>query len=55
MRKIDQSAAFRKDIRREGKGANLAALNAILPGVFTALADDVPLSVKYKDHKLTGE
>ena len=55
MRKIDRSAAFKKDIRREGKGENLATLNAILPGVLTALASDATLYTKYKDHKLTGD
>ena len=55
MREIEWSTAFKKDIRREGKGQNLPALNAALPNVLTALAGDVLLPAKYKDHKLTGE
>ena len=57
MREIERSSAFKKDIRREGKGRNLAALNAILPDVLTALVNDVPLDAKYQDHnhKLTGD
>jgi mRNA-degrading endonuclease YafQ of YafQ-DinJ toxin-antitoxin module len=55
MRKIEWSAAFKKDIRREAKGKNLAALNAVLPDILHALANDLPMSVKYYDHKLTGE
>jgi mRNA interferase YafQ len=55
MREIEQSTAFKKDIRREGKRANLAALNVALPNVLIMLTSDVILPVKYKDHKLTGE
>ena len=55
MREIEQSSAFKKDTRREGKGPNLGALNAVLHELLAALADDVQLPVKYKDHKLTGE
>ena len=55
MRKIEQTAAFKKDLRREGKGPNLAALNAVLPDVLAALAGDIQLVAKYQDHKLIGE
>jgi len=55
MREIEQSTAFKKDIRREGKGINNAFLNSILPKILTCLADDVQLAAKYQDHKLTGD
>ena len=55
MRKIERSAAFKKDIRRESKGSNLAALNAILPNVLSMLANDVQTPANYRDHKLTGK
>ena len=54
MRKIERSAAFRRDIKREGKGSNLATLNVVLPEILASLSNDIPLSAKYKDHSLTG-
>ena len=55
MRVIEQSSAFKKDIRRESKGQNLATLNAILPDVLSVLANDIPLPANYNDHKLIGK
>ena len=55
MREIEQTTAFKKDLRREGKGQNLTILNAVLPDVLTALENDVQLAAKYQDHKLTGD
>ena len=55
MREIEQSNAFKKDTRREGKGLNLATLNVVLPDILTALANDIQLVAKYQDHKLTGD
>ena len=54
MRTTKQSAAFKKDVKRESKGPNLAALNADLPKVLAALAGDVPLPEAYRDHALVG-
>ena len=54
MREIEQSAAYRRDAKREGKGLNIATLNTILPEVLADLSADVPLAAKYKDHALTG-
>ena len=31
MREIEQTIAFKKDLRREGKGPNLTILNVVLP------------------------
>lgn len=54
MRAIERSAAFKKDIKRESRGPNLAALNMDLPIVLSALANDQPLPAANKDHALTG-
>jgi mRNA interferase YafQ len=55
MRNIEWNTAFKKDIRREGKGPNLATLNVVLPDLLDVLANDIGVPGKYKDHKLTGE
>ena len=55
MRETEQTAAFKKDLRREGKGLNVAVLNVALPEIINSLVNDVTLAAKYKDHKLTGE
>jgi mRNA interferase YafQ len=55
MRNIEWSAASKKDIRRESKGQNLAALNVVLPAILGTLANDVLVPEKYWDHKLTGK
>jgi len=55
MREIEQASAFKRDIRREGKGSNHAILNAVLPKILADLAADVKLAAKYRDHKLTGD
>jgi mRNA interferase YafQ len=54
MRETEQSAAFKRDAKREGKSPNLTILNAVLPQVLADLANDIPLAAKYKDHALTG-
>jgi mRNA interferase YafQ len=54
MREIKKSSAFKKDLKREAKGANLAALNAELPMIISLLANDQVLPGKYKDHALSG-
>ena len=55
MREIEWTTAYKKDLRREGKGPNLTTLNADLPAVLADLASGVPLAAKHKDHKLTGD
>jgi mRNA interferase YafQ len=54
MRTIKQSAAFKKDVKRESKGPNLASLNMCLPVILAALANDEPLPAENKDHALIG-
>jgi mRNA interferase YafQ len=55
MRDIEWSIASKRDIRREGKGPNLGALNVALPALLSVLANDAPVPEKYQDHKLTGK
>ncbi len=55
MREIEQTNAYKKDIRREGKGPNLTILNSVLFAVLSDLAHGVPLAPQYRDHKLTGD
>ncbi len=54
MRKIELTTAFKRDFKREGKGPHRAVLDTDLKQVITALANDVPLAPKHRDHALTG-
>ena len=54
MRKIELTTAFKRDFKREGKGPHRAVLDTELKQVITALANDVPLAAKHRDHPLTG-
>ena len=54
MRTIERSTAFRRDYKREAKGRHRATLDADLIPVLAALADDEPLSPRYRDHDLSG-
>jgi mRNA interferase YafQ len=54
MRLIKKTAAFRKDLKRESKGQNLAILNNELPVILASLESDIPLSGQYRDHTLSG-
>jgi len=54
MRKIEPTTAFKRDFKREGKGPRRAVLDTDLKQVITALANDVPLAAKHRDHSLTG-
>lgn len=54
MRKIESTTAFKRDFKREVKGPHRAVLDTDLKQVIAALANDVPLAAKYRDHPLTG-
>jgi mRNA interferase YafQ len=54
MRKIEVTTAFKRDFKRESKGAHRSVLNSTLPPIIEALAEDVPLAAKHRDHALTG-
>ena len=55
MRTIERSSAFKRDYEREAKGHYRATLDAALVPVLTALADDLPLEPRHRDHDLSGE
>ena len=54
MRKIELTSAFKRDFKREGKGHHRAVLDTDLKQVIAALANDVSLAAKHRDHPLTG-
>jgi mRNA interferase YafQ len=54
MRKIELTTAFRRDFKRESKGLHRAVLDADLKRIIEALANDVPLATKHRDHSLSG-
>ena len=55
MRTIERSSVFKRDYKREAKGRHRATLDADLMPVLNALADDVPLDPRYRDHELSGD
>jgi mRNA interferase YafQ len=55
MRRIEATGRFKRDYRREAKGAHHADLQADLTAVLDALTQDRPLAEKYRAHPLTGD
>ena len=55
MRSIKQTAAFKRDLKREAKGINRQAITEELFPIACLLAADKPLPAKYQDHALTGK
>ena len=55
MRTIERSSAFKRDYKREAKGDYRATLDAALVLALTALANDLPLALRHRDHDLSGE
>ena len=54
MRTIKQTAAFKRDLKREGKGPHRADLARDLLAIVTLLAGDESLAGAQRDHALTG-
>ena len=54
MRKIEMTTAFRRDFKRESKGGYRKLLDTDLKQVIDALAKDMPLPTKCRDHALVG-
>ena len=52
-RDIVWTSAFKRDFKREKRTDRL--LESILAPVLAALANDIPLASKYRDHALTGD
>ncbi len=55
MRRIERTAKFRRDYKREAKGPHRAVLEADLVALIRLLIADQPLSDKQRDHALSGE
>ncbi|BBU68021.1 type II toxin-antitoxin system YafQ family toxin [Fluviibacter phosphoraccumulans] len=55
MRAIERTGQFKRDYKRESKGIYRSVLDAELVPVLIALASDMPLAERYRDHALTGE
>ncbi len=55
MRTIERTRQFKRDYKREARGSYRETLESDFIEVVTALAHDRPLSVKYRDHALTGD
>ncbi len=55
MRTIEQTAQFKRDLKREAKGPHRAALAKNFTAIVKALACDEPLAEKHRDHALTGD
>jgi len=55
MRTIERTTTFKRDFKRIAKSQYAYLLDAELRQIITALADDEPLPVRYRDHALTGD
>jgi mRNA interferase YafQ len=55
MREIEPTTRFRRDNKRGKKGRHAKDLDRWLTDVITALAADLPLAERYRDHALTGD
>jgi mRNA interferase YafQ len=55
MRTIDRSTAFKRDYKREARSQIGATLEAALLPVLAALANDEALSLRLRDHDLSGD
>jgi len=55
MRAISKTKKFRKDQKREKKGAHKDTLELDLADLVTLLATDAQLPDRYQDHPLSGE
>lgn len=54
MRKIEYTAQFKRDFKREKKGKHKAVLDGIFVEIVDALALDEPLAAKHRDHALSN-
>jgi len=55
MRRIERTTAFRRDFKREKRGAHRSYLDSLLLEIVTLMAEDRPLPAKNHDHALTGD
>jgi mRNA interferase YafQ len=55
MRTIERTTHFKRDYKREAKGAHRVYLDREFAEVVAKLAKDQPLASKHRDHPLVGE
>jgi mRNA interferase YafQ len=55
MRTIKRTTRFKRDYKREAKGAHRAMLDTDLRAILASLTNDRPLEAKHRDHPLSGE
>ncbi|MDR2001182.1 MAG: type II toxin-antitoxin system YafQ family toxin [Zoogloeaceae bacterium] len=55
MRTIERFGQFKRDYKREKKGQYRTTLEADFVSVIEALANDVPLEPRHRDHALSGD
>ena len=55
MRTIERTGKFKRDYKRETKGAHRATLERDFIEAVAALANDQPLAEKHRDHALIGD
>lgn len=55
MRAINQTAQFKRDLKREAKGMHRAMLAKEFTQIVKSLALDESLPEKYRDHALSGD
>ena len=54
MRRIERTTQFKKDYKRESKGPHRGTLEKDFLSIVTALAEDLLLPERCRDHALTG-
>jgi mRNA interferase YafQ len=55
MRRVEYTAAFRRDFKREKRGQYRRDIDSLVTEVVLLLAGDKSLSEKHRDHGLSGE
>ena len=55
MRTIDRASSFKRDYKREAKGAYRQTLASDFIAIISALTNDQPLAERHHDHALTGD
>jgi len=55
MRRIERTATFRRDFKREKRGQHRRDLDSLVSAAVSLLAEDEPLPEKKRDHGLGGD
>jgi mRNA interferase YafQ len=55
MRTIERTGQFKRDFKREAKGAHRGTLAGEFVSIISMLANDAPLAPRHRDHALGGD